>query len=69
MNLLHESFLTVREIAEIFRITNSTVYEWIKNESVVAVQVGGSWRIPQSQFEQGGIAAPAAEVREEKSDE
>ena len=69
MNLLHESYLTVREVAEIFRITHSTVYAWIKNQSVVAVQVGGSWRIPQSQFERGGGVAPPAEVREEKSDE
>ena len=69
MNLVHESYLTVREVAEIFRITDSAVYAWIKNRSVVAVQVGGSWRIPQSQFEQGGVIAPPAEVREEKCDE
>ncbi len=68
MNLLHESYLTVREVAEIFRITQHTVYSWIKNKSVDAVQVGGSWRIPQGQFERGAVAATPAEVGEEKAD-
>ena len=68
MNLVNESYLTVREVADIFRITHSTVYTWIKNESVAAVQVGGSWRIPQSQFERG-VASPLVEAAEEKADE
>jgi excisionase family DNA binding protein len=69
MNLVNESYLTVREVSEIFRITHSTVYAWIKNQSVHAVQVGGSWRIPQSQFERGVAAMPLIEVGEEKADE
>ena len=53
MNLLHDAYLTVREVAEIFRVTHSTIYCWIKGGDIVAVQFGGSWRIPQSQFERG----------------
>lgn len=44
MNLLYESYLTVREVAEVFRVTHSTVYAWIQGNSVDAVQVGGSWK-------------------------
>jgi excisionase family DNA binding protein len=69
MNLVHETYLTVREVAEIFRITHSTVYSWINAGDISAVQVGGSWRIPQSQFERGAVEAPLVEAKEEKADE
>ena len=69
MNLIHESYLTAREVAEIFRITQHTVYSWIKSGDLAAVQVGGSWRIPQSQFERGAVGAPPAEAAEGKADE
>ncbi len=69
MNLVHETYLTVREVAEIFRITHSTVYSWINGGDIAAVQVGGSWRIPQSQFERGAVGAPPAKAKEEKADE
>ena len=45
MHLLHEGYLTVREVAETFRITQRTVYSWIKNGDLIALQLGGSWRI------------------------
>ncbi len=60
MNLLHESDLTVREVAELFRIGNSTVYSWISEGAICAVQIGGSWRIPQSQFEHRAVGASPA---------
>ena len=69
MNLLHESYLTAREVAEIFRITPHTVYSWIKRGDLAAVQLGGSWRIPQSQFERGAVGASPGEAAEEKAHE
>ena len=69
MHLLHENYLTVREVAEIFKVTQHTVYSWIKSGDLAAVQVGGTWRIPQSQFERGAFGAPPRDAEEVKADE
>ena len=69
MNLLHDDYLTVREVADIFRITQRTIYSWIRNGALNAVQLGGSWRIPKSQFEGRTGNTEPCELREEKADE
>ena len=69
MNLLDESYLTAREVAQVFRITKHTVYSWIKSGDLTAVQVGGIWRIPQSQFDRGDIGTRLGAAREEKADD
>ena len=69
MNLVHENYLTAREVAETFRVTVTTIYSWIKEGDIAAVHVGGTWRIPRSQFARDGVAARLGEVREARSHE
>ena len=40
MNLVHENYLTAREVAETFRVTVTTIYSWIKEGDIGAVHVG-----------------------------
>lgn len=52
MNKLDE-YYTVREFAEKMRVTERTVYRWIKLEVVHAIQRvrGGEYRIPQEEVD------------------
>lgn len=46
-------YFTVKEFAEKMRVTERTVYRWIKLEVLKASQVvkGGEYRIPASEYE------------------
>jgi len=67
MDLINEKYLTTREIAEVFRVTIDTVYAWIRDGDIDAVQMGGTWRVPRSQFERARFEASAGEGRKEAS--
>ena len=43
-----QKYLTVSEVANHFRVTSATVLNWIKGGALMAIQVGGVWRIPES---------------------
>lgn len=61
MDLLNENLLTVKEVAEALRVTPQAVYIWINNKQIDAIRIGGTWRVPASQFEQAGSSADAEE--------
>src|SRR5690242_18934984 len=61
-----ESFLTVAEVAEMLKLNQQTVRNWIDQGSLPALRVGRRVRIKRSDFEQvlarsytGGAAAAA----------
>lgn len=43
-----EKFYTVDQVAEVFGVTRTTVYEWMKTGRLAYVQVGGRRRVTQS---------------------
>ena len=61
-----DSFLTVAEVAEILKLNQQTVRNWIDQGSLPAVRVGRRVRIKRSDFERvlaesyTGAGAPAA---------
>jgi excisionase family DNA binding protein len=48
---LGPAFHTVQELRQLLRIGNAQAYNLIANREVKAIKVGGSWRIPHSEFE------------------
>ena len=44
----HEKFLTVAQTAERLNIGRRTIYRLIESKEIPAVQIGQSWRIPES---------------------
>jgi excisionase family DNA binding protein len=43
-----QELLTVREVAELFRITPSTVCAWAKSGRIPAVRIGHTLRFPRA---------------------
>jgi excisionase family DNA binding protein len=68
-----ESFLTVAEVAEVLKLNQQTVRNWIDQGSLPAVKVGRRVRIRRSDFQQlldagssgGSRPAPGATGRDE----
>ncbi|AOQ23844.1 hypothetical protein MTAT_14300 [Moorella thermoacetica] len=51
------SYLTVQEIAEKYKVTSAAVHKWIKEGRLKAIKLGRVWRIPESalrEFIEGG---------------
>jgi excisionase family DNA binding protein len=50
---MKERYLTIEEVAELLRVSERTVYRWIRNGNLQAIQVmeGGGYRIPQSEID------------------
>ena len=46
-----DEFYTVDEVAKMFKVTRTTVYEWMRSGSLAYVQVGGRRRIRGSAIE------------------
>lgn len=44
-------FYTVNEISELFNVTPTTVYSWIKTEKVKAIKMGKSWKISEEEYQ------------------
>jgi len=44
-----ERHYTTREVCEILGIANRTLRRWIKEDKIRAVNIGGRWRIPESE--------------------
>lgn len=52
-NKTEEEFMTINEVAEILRVSDLTVYDWLKKGKLKGVQVGGwLWRIKREDFEE-----------------
>lgn len=45
---MNETYFTVREIAEKFRVSRQAIYDWIEAGQLKAVRVGRRVRIPES---------------------
>ncbi|MBW4258516.1 helix-turn-helix domain-containing protein [Methanobacterium sp. YSL] len=43
---------TVEEIAEILRVTERTIYNYIKEEDLPAIKIGKHWRVRHEHLEQ-----------------
>jgi len=46
-----DRFLTVREVAELMRVSTMTVYRLIKQGDLAAARVGRSYRLRESEIE------------------
>lgn len=41
-------YLTPSEAAQVLRVDRRTVYTWLRTHKIKAVQLGRTWRIPES---------------------
>ncbi len=48
---MEESYMTVKELCDRLKVSQSTVYRMIKDRMVPAVKFGRRWKIPGSAFE------------------
>jgi len=46
------SLLTLKEVAELLRLTPQTLYKMLKQGSIPAVRVGSQWRFEQEKVRQ-----------------
>jgi len=49
---LTEKYYTVKEVAELLKVTERTVRNWIRKGQIKAIKIGRVWRIPANQFSQ-----------------
>ena len=52
-----QSYLTIREAAELLRTSPHTVYRWCRSGRLQAVKLGKEWRIPAQQLRREGDLA------------
>lgn len=45
-----ETYLTIKEVCQKFRVSRQTLNSWIKKEKIKAIKVDRAVRIPASQF-------------------
>jgi excisionase family DNA binding protein len=60
-----ESFLTVPEVAERLRMTTMTIYRWIEDGKLPAVQIGKHYRIKSSDLDAVLESSVVGTVRED----
>lgn len=50
---MNEKYYTIEEVSKLLRVSVRTVYRWIRNDSLKAMQImaGGGYRIPASEIE------------------
>jgi excisionase family DNA binding protein len=52
MQTVEETYFTVEEVAERLKVSNMTVYRWIKAGSLSAYKLGGEFRITERDINQ-----------------
>ena len=52
MRTVEETYFTVEEVAERLKVSNMTVYRWIKAGSLDAYKLGGEFRITERDINQ-----------------
>jgi len=60
--MLRDQYETVREVADLLKVSEATVRRWIKNGELRAIDIGKGWRIAVSDLEaflQGHATMPA----------
>jgi excisionase family DNA binding protein len=50
--LMSEQYYTVKEVAEHFKVSRQSVYDWISEGRLRAVKVGNRTRIPESALDE-----------------
>jgi putative molybdopterin biosynthesis protein len=51
MAVVEETYFTVEEVAERLKVSNMTVYRWIKAGNLAAYKIGGEFRITERDIE------------------
>lgn len=46
-----EKYLTVPEVAKIFRVTEKTIRKLLRNEKIKGFKIGADWRVPSQEIE------------------
>ena len=47
---IQEEYYSINEICRNFKISQSTVYQMIKNIKIRAIKLGRCWKIPKKEF-------------------
>jgi excisionase family DNA binding protein len=50
METINGYYLTVQEVCNILKVTETTVYLWISTGKIKAIKFGKLWRIPESEL-------------------
>lgn len=50
MNDERPKLLTAAEVAEILRLSDTTIYEYARQGKIPGFKVGGTWRFPEREF-------------------
>lgn len=48
ITVLNESYYTVAEVAEMFRVHNNTILEWLKEDYFPSVKIRNRYYIPEA---------------------
>jgi len=64
-----EQYYTVREVAERFKVSRQSVYDWISEGRLRAVKIGNRTRIPESALEEFVQQIEPGEAIEPDNDE
>lgn len=66
MDTAERTFLTVKELAELLRVSQRTAYALVRNGDVPSLRVGGSIRIPRAELDDqlARRSAATTEMRE-----
>lgn len=51
MSANQQKLLTTQEVADLLRISRSTIWRWCVSGKLEAVKVGRNWRIPREEIE------------------
>ena len=43
-------YYTVKEVAQMFRVKEPTIYYWIKKGKIKAIKIGKKWLIPEEEI-------------------
>jgi excisionase family DNA binding protein len=67
--VMSETYFTVKEVAERFKVSRQAVYDWISEGRLRAVKIGNRTRIPESSLEAFVRPVEPGESLESESDE
>lgn len=62
---MDEKWITVEEIAVYLRVSNDTIYNWIKDRGMPAHKVGRKWMFQQADVDAWVKSGAAAAVNQE----
>jgi excisionase family DNA binding protein len=61
-----QNLLTLKEVAQLLRLSPQTLYKMLRDGSISAVKIGSQWRFDQEQIRswlQSRASAPEPEIR------